>query len=140
MWNSKPSCDLYCSNLTCPRFLVNISAGLSILGIKNVTILSFPTLFVSHLASVSSHRSPERPPPKHSFLFTCCAWFPYSISACPLRTSFSYTCLPQHGLFPSIAPPKPSFYIHLSSCAMSTAWSMHYIVTYLRRPHRMYLP
>ena len=105
-----------------------------------VTILSFPTLFVSCLTSVSSHRSPERPPPKHSFLFTCCAWFPYSVSACLLWTSFSYMHLPQRGLFPSIAPPKPSFYIYLSSYATNTAWSVHYIVTYLRRPHCMYLP
>ena len=41
--------------------------------IRTVTILSFPTSFVSCLTSISSHRSPERPPPKHSFLFTCCA-------------------------------------------------------------------
>ena len=96
-----------------------------------VTILSFPTLFVSCLTSISSHRSPERPPPKHSFLFTCCAWFPYSVSACLLWTFFSYMHLPQRGLFPSITPPKPSFYIYLSSYATNTAWSMRCIVIYL---------
>ena len=39
--------------------------------------------------------------------------------------------LPQRGFFPSIALPKPSLYIHLSSCATNTAWSVCYIVTYL---------
>ena len=39
--------------------------------------------------------------------------------------------LPQRGFFPSIALPKPSLYIHLGSCAMNTAWSVRYIITYL---------
>ena len=39
--------------------------------------------------------------------------------------------LPQRSFFQSIALPKPSLYIHLGSCAMNTAWSMCYIVTYL---------
>ena len=105
-----------------------------------VTILSFPTLFISRLTSVSSHRSPECPPPKHSFLSMCCAWFPYPVSTCLLWMSFFYTCLPQRRLFPSIAPPKPSVYIHHSSYTTNTAWSVHYIVSYLRRPHYMYSP
>ena len=92
---------------------------------------SFPTSFFSRLTSVSSHRSPERPPPKHGFLFTCCAWFPYPVSTCLLWTSFSYTCLPQRRLFPSIALPKPSFYIHLSSYTTNTAWSVRRVSTYL---------
>ena len=33
---------------------------------------------------------PEHLPPKHSFLLTCCAWFPYSVSTYLLWTSFSY--------------------------------------------------
>ena len=100
----------------------------------------FHASFVSRLTSASSHRSLERLPPKHSFLSTCCAWFPYPISTYLSWTSFSYTRLPQRCLFPSVAPPKPSFYIHLSSCTMNTAWSVHYLPTYLRRPHRMYSP
>ena len=91
----------------------------------------FPMSLVSHLTSIPSHRSPERLPPKHSFLLTRCAWFPYSVSAYLLRTSLSYTCLPQRGFLPSIALPKPSLYIYLGSYAMNTAWSVHYIVTYL---------
>ena len=39
--------------------------------------------------------------------------------------------LSQCGFFPSIALPKPSLYIHLSSCATNTAWPMCYLVTYL---------
>ena len=119
--------------------LLNSPCILGLLRVFAVTILSFSTLFVSRPTSVSSHRFPEHPPPKHSFLFTCCAWFPYSVSAYLLWTSFSYTRLPQRNLFPSIALPKPLFYIHLRSYATNTAWSMHYIVTYLRRPHCMYL-
>ena len=92
---------------------------------------SFHTLFVSRLSSVSSHCSPERPPPKHSFLFTCCAWFPCPIPTCLLWMSFSYMRLPQHRLFPSIALPKPSFYIHLSSYTTNTAWSVRWVSTYL---------
>ena len=38
---------------------------------------------------------------------------------------------PQRGFFSSITLPKPSLYIHLGSCAMNTAWSVRYIVTYL---------
>ena len=92
---------------------------------------SFPTSFFSCLTSMSSHRSPERPPPKHSFLFMCCAWFPYPVSTCLLWTSFFYTRLPQRRLFPSIALPKPSFYIHLSSYTTNTAWSVRQVSTYL---------
>ena len=39
--------------------------------------------------------------------------FPLAFYGCP----FVNTCLPQCRLFPSIALPKPSFYIHLSSYA-----------------------
>ena len=39
--------------------------------------------------------------------------------------------LPQRSFFQSITLPKPSLYIHLGSCAMNTAWSVCYIVTYL---------
>ena len=85
---------------------------------------SFHTSFVSRLSSVSLHHSPERPPPKHSFLSTCCAWFPCPVPTCLLWTSFSYMRLPQRRLFPSIALPKPSFYIHLSSYTTNTAWSV----------------
>ena len=92
---------------------------------------SFHTSFVSRLPSVSSHRSPERPPPKHSFPSTRCAWFPCPVSTFHLWTSISYTRLPQRHLFSSIALPKHSSYIHLSSYSTNTAWSMHQVSTYL---------
>ena len=53
--------------------------------------------------------------------------FPLTFYGRPSR----YTCLPQRRLFPSIALPKPSFYIHLSSYATNTAWSVRRIFTYL---------
>ena len=91
----------------------------------------FHMSLVLRLASVSSHHSPERLPPKHSFFLTRCAWFPYSVSTYLLRTSFSLHVLPQRSLTPSIALPKPFLYIHLGSCATNTAWSVRCIVTYL---------
>ena len=136
----QPFCGTHCTSSPSGAHLVDGRVNLMTGKPRCVTILSFPTSFVSCLTSVSSHRSPERPPPKHSFLFTCCAWFPYPVPTCLLWMSFSYTRLPQRRLFPSIAPPKPSVYIHHSSYATNTAWSVHYIVTYLRRPHCMYSP
>ena len=52
---------------------------------------------------------PEHLPPKHSFLFTCCAWFLYSISTHLLWTSFFLHVLPQHSLIPSITQPSLPF-------------------------------
>ena len=44
----------------------------------------------------------------------------------------SYMCyIPQHSLIPSIALPKSSLYIHLSSSTMNTAWSVRRVLTYL---------
>ena len=91
----------------------------------------FHMSFVFFLTYVPSHCSPERLPPKHSFLLIRCAWFPYSVSAYLLWTSFSYTCLPQRGSFASVTLPKPSLYIHLGSCTTNTAWSVHYLPPYL---------
>ena len=86
---------------------------------------SFLTSFVLRLSSVSSHRSPERPPPKHSFPFTRCAWFPCPVPTFPLWTSISYTRLPQTPslLFYRTAqafllyPPQLLLYEHCLVCA-----------------------
>ena len=103
----------------------------SVRSINLLRFFSFHTSFVSRLSSVSSHRSPERPPPKRSFLFIRCAWFPCPVSTFLLWMYISYTRLPQRRLFSSIALPKHSSYIHLSSYSMNTAWSVRRLSTYL---------
>ena len=58
---------------------------------------------------------PERLPPKHSFLFTRCAWFLYPILTYLLQMSFFLHALPQRNLIPSIAQPSLPF---ISSLAL----------------------
>ena len=58
---------------------------------------------------------PERLPPKHSFLFTRCAWFLYPTLTYLLQMSFFLHALPQRNLIPSIAQPSLPF---ISSLAL----------------------
>ena len=73
----------------------------------------------------------ERPPPKHSFPFMCCAWFHYPVLTCFLWTSFFPHALPQCSLIPAYRTAKLSLYICLYLSATNTAWSVRHVPTYL---------
>ena len=120
--------------LTSPLHLLSFS-GVSGLARGNVTILSF-LLLNAHLG-LTSPLSPlltipsEYCPPKHSFLFTCCAWSHYTVSAFLLWTSPFSHALSQCSLIPIYRTAKLPFYIHLSFGTTNTAWSVRHVLTYI---------
>ena len=61
--------------------------------------------------------------------------FPYTIYGCP----FLFMCNLLRSLLSSIAQPC-SLYIHLSSFAKDTAWSVHCVSPYLSRRYILYFP